>query len=149
MHYYGVLISEEPITNYSSLEMPPKGFPIVQFNMYTVEEMSLETFNILSQRSLTPISDTVKLVKESRGIDIDIGETSLSKNEARYKEFLSSGKTIDCFYIESPAMRGLLLRLKCNNYKVLVAASSIILLFYGFSRPIVADLSLLLNSIQV
>jgi DNA polymerase-3 subunit alpha/error-prone DNA polymerase len=30
------------------------------------------------------------------------------------------------FYIESPAMRGLLRRLKCNNYKILVAASSII-----------------------
>jgi DNA polymerase III alpha subunit len=29
------------------------------------------------------------------------------------------------FYIES-AMRGLLRRLKCNNYKILVAASSII-----------------------
>ena len=31
-----------------------------------------------------------------------------------------------CFYIESPAMRGLLSKLKCDNYIHLVAASSII-----------------------
>lgn len=126
MHSCGILISEEPITYYSALEMPPKGFPIVQFDMYTAEEIGLEKFDILSQRGLGTINDTVKLVKEKRGIDIDIRNTTLSKDEARCNEFLSSGKTIGCFYIESPAMRGLLRRLKCNNYKVLVAASSII-----------------------
>jgi len=126
MHSCGILISEEPITNYSALEMPPKGFPIVQFDMYTAEEIGLEKFDILSQRGLGTINDTVKLVKEKRGIDINIRDTTLSKDEARCNEFLSSGKTIGCFYIESPAMRGLLRRLKCDNYKVLVAASSII-----------------------
>ncbi|MDR6466299.1 MULTISPECIES: DNA polymerase III subunit alpha [Chryseobacterium] len=126
MHSCGILISEEPITNYSALEMPPKGFPIVQFDMYTAEDIGLEKFDILSQRGLGTINDTVKLVKEKRGIDIDIQETSISKDEARCNEYLSSGKTIGCFYIESPAMRGLLRRLKCDNYKVLVAASSII-----------------------
>jgi DNA polymerase III alpha subunit len=39
---------------------------------------------------------------------------------------LEEGKTLGCFYIESPAMRGLLRRLKCNDYETLVAASSII-----------------------
>jgi DNA polymerase-3 subunit alpha/error-prone DNA polymerase len=39
---------------------------------------------------------------------------------------LQHGKTLGCFYIESPAMRGLLRKLQCNNYKTLVAASSII-----------------------
>lgn len=126
MHSCGILISEEPITNYSAFEMPPKGFPIVQFDMYTAEEIGLEKFDILSQRGLGTIDDTVKLIKEKRGIDIDIRDTSLSKDEAKCNEFLSSGKTIGCFYIESPAMRGLLRRLKCDNYKVLVAASSII-----------------------
>jgi DNA polymerase-3 subunit alpha len=64
MHSCGILISEEPITNYSALEMPPKGFPIVQFDMYTAEEIGLEKFDILSQRGLGTINDTVKLIKE-------------------------------------------------------------------------------------
>ncbi|HFK5504960.1 DNA polymerase III subunit alpha [Elizabethkingia anophelis] len=126
MHACGILISEEPITDYSALEMPPKGFPIVQFDMHTAEEIGLEKFDILSQRGLGTIKDTVKLIEEKRGISVDIENTALSKNEARCNEFLSIGKTIGCFYIESPAMRGLLRRLKCDNYKVLVAASSII-----------------------
>ena len=126
MHSCGILISEEPITNYSALEMPPKGFPIVQFDMHTAEEIGLEKFDILSQRGLGTIKDTVELIKEKRGITIDIKDTAISKDETKCNEFLSIGKTIGCFYIESPAMRGLLRRLKCDNYKVLVAASSII-----------------------
>ncbi|WBS74096.1 DNA polymerase III subunit alpha [Elizabethkingia meningoseptica] len=126
MHSCGILISEEPITNYSALEMPPKGFPIVQFDMHTAETIGLEKFDILSQRGLGTIKDTVDLLKEKKGIIVDIKDTTLSKDEAKCNEFLSIGKTIGCFYIESPAMRGLLRRLKCDNYKVLVAASSII-----------------------
>ena len=126
MHSCGILISEEPITNYSALEMPPKGFPIVQFDMHVAEEIGLEKFDILSQRGLGTIKDTVKLIEEKRGIKVNIRDVSLSKDEERCNEFLSRGKTIGCFYIESPAMRGLLRRLKCNNYKVLVASSSII-----------------------
>ncbi len=126
MHSCGILISEEPITNFTALEMPPKGFPIVQFDMHVAEEIGFEKFDILSQRGLGTIKDTIDLIKEKKRIDVDIKDTTISKNELKCNEFLSVGKTIGCFYIESPAMRGLLRRLKCDNYKVLVAASSII-----------------------
>ena len=126
MHSCGIIISEEPITNFTALEMPPKGFPIVQFDMHVAEDIGFDKFDILSQRGIGHIDDTVKLIKENQGIDVDIRDTSLSKNEKVCNELLSQGKTIGCFYIESPAMRGLLRRLKCDNYKVLVAASSII-----------------------
>lgn len=126
MHSCGILISEEPITNYIALEMPPKGFPIVQFDMNVAEDIGLEKFDILSQRGLGTINDTVELVKKTRGINVDIRDTTLSKGEEKSNEYLAIGKTIGCFYIESPAMRGLLRRLKCDNYRILVAASSII-----------------------
>lgn len=126
MHSCGIIISEEPLTNFTALEMPPKGFPIVQWDMHVAEDIGFEKFDILSQRGLGTINDTVKLLEEKRGIKVNIKDTTLSKDEARCNEFLSQGKTIGCFYIESPAMRGLLRRLKCDNYKVLVAASSII-----------------------
>ena len=38
---------------------------------------------------------------------------------------MKSGECIGCFYIESPAMRGLLTKLKCDNYVHLVAASRV------------------------
>jgi DNA-directed DNA polymerase III PolC len=126
MHSCGILISEEPITNYTILEMPPKGFPIVLFDMHVAEDIGFEKFDILSQRGIGHIDDSVKLIQKNRGIKVDIRNTSLSKNEAKANRYLEQGKTIGCFYIESPAMRGLLRRLKCDNYKTLVAASSII-----------------------
>ncbi|KUJ51606.1 DNA polymerase III subunit alpha [Chryseobacterium sp. JAH] len=126
MHACGILISEEPITTYTALEMPPKGFPIAQFDMNIAEDIGLEKFDILSQRGLGTINDTVELIKKSKGIDVDIRDTSISKDEAVCNQYLAIGKTIGCFYIESPAMRGLLRRLKCEDYRTLVAASSII-----------------------
>lgn len=126
MHSCGIIISEEPITNFTALEMPPKGFPIVQFDMNVAEDIGFEKFDILSQRGIGTIDDTVKLIQQNQGIAVDIRDTRLSKDEALCNEYLSRGQTIGCFYIESPAMRGLLRRLKCDNYKVLVAASSII-----------------------
>ncbi|TDD95027.1 DNA polymerase III subunit alpha [Flavobacterium cellulosilyticum] len=126
MHSCGILISEEPITNYTPLEMPPKGFPIVLFDMHVAEDIGFEKFDILSQRGIGHIDDSVKLIEKNRGIRVNIRDTSISKNEAVANSYLAQGKTIGCFYIESPAMRGLLRRLKCDNYKTLVAASSII-----------------------
>ncbi|KIA95644.1 MULTISPECIES: DNA polymerase III subunit alpha [unclassified Flavobacterium] len=126
MHSCGIIISEEPITNYTPLEMPPKGFPIVLFDMHIAEDIGFEKFDILSQRGIGHIDDSVKLIQKNRGITVDIRDTALSKDEALCNTYLATGKTIGCFYIESPAMRGLLRRLNCDNYKILVAASSII-----------------------
>jgi error-prone DNA polymerase len=126
MHACGILISEEPITNYTALEMPPKGFPVVQFDMHIAEAIGFEKFDILSQRGIGHINDCVEIIEKNQGQRIDIRNIALSKDEARCNDFLKQGKTIGCFYIESPAMRGLLRRLQCDNYKVLVAASSVI-----------------------
>ncbi|RXM41846.1 DNA polymerase III subunit alpha [Flavobacterium sp. YO64] len=126
MHACGILISEEPITNYTPLEMPPKGFPIVLFDMHIAEEIGFDKFDILSQRGIGHIDDSVKLIAKNRGVKVNIRDTTISKDEAVCNSYLAKGHTIGCFYIESPAMRGLLRRLNCDNYKILVAASSII-----------------------
>ncbi|WP_343606230.1 DNA polymerase III subunit alpha [Fluviicola sp.] len=126
MHACGILISEEPITNFTALELPPKGFPIVQFDMHTAEDIGFEKFDILSQRGLGTIREAVELVRRNRGVDVDIRNTVPLKRDSQCNNYLAQGRTIGCFYIESPAMRGLLRRLECDNYRTLVAASSII-----------------------
>jgi DNA polymerase-3 subunit alpha/error-prone DNA polymerase len=126
MHSCGILISEEPITNYTALEMPPKGFPIVQFDMHIAEDIGFEKFDILSQRGIGHINDAMELIEKNQGIKVDVRNVQLVKDEARCNEYLRKGKTLGCFYIESPAMRGLLRKLQCSNYITLVAASSII-----------------------
>jgi error-prone DNA polymerase len=126
MHSCGILISEEPISHFTVVEMLPKGYPTVQINMHDAEAIGYEKFDILSQRGIGHINDSVRLIKENQGIEVDIRDVRICKDEAKSNLMLEKGKTIGCFYIESPAMRGLLRRLKCNNYKTLVAASSVI-----------------------
>lgn len=126
MHSCGIFISEEPIATYSAMNIYPKGVPTCEIDMYIAETIHLEKIDILSQRGLGHIKEAVEIVKENKGIEIDISNHKAFKQDAKCNEMLTTGKTLGCFYIESPAMRGLLRRLKCDNYETLVAASSII-----------------------
>lgn len=126
IHAGGVLISDEPMTCYTALDMPPKGFPTTQWDMYTAEEIGFEKLDILSQRGIGHIRDCVELIQHNRGQKIDIHDVVRFKEDPAVKKYLRSGETKGCFYIESPSMRGLLKKLKCSDYKTLVAASSVI-----------------------
>jgi DNA-directed DNA polymerase III PolC len=126
IHAGGVLISEEPITCYTALDLPPKGFPTTQFDMYVAEDIGFEKLDILSQRGIGHIYETVEIVKKNRGIGLDVHQVQAFKEDEKVKEQLRNARTIGCFYVESPAMRGLLKKLHCDNYRTLVAASSII-----------------------
>jgi DNA-directed DNA polymerase III PolC len=62
IHVGGVLISEQPLTQYTALHRPPKGFATTQFSMLEAEDMGLYKFDILSQRGLGHIRDAVEMV---------------------------------------------------------------------------------------
>ena len=126
IHSSGVLISELPLTNYCALDYPPKGLPTMQFDMYAAEDICFEKFDILSQRGIGHIKECVKIVAENRGVKVDISQPHSFLNDPKIADQLRSSNTIGCFYIESPAMRQLIVKLRCDNYLTLVAASSII-----------------------
>lgn len=126
IHAGGMLISEKPIYRYTALELPPKGFATAQIDMFEAERIGLFKLDILSQRGLGHIKDTVELVKQNRGVELDITRVDDFMNDPVVNDKIRRGDTIGCFYIESPAMRQLLTKLQCDNYLTLVAASSII-----------------------
>ena len=126
VHASGVLISELPLTYYSALDMPPKGLQTVQYDMYVAEDIGFEKFDILSQRGIGHIKECVKIVQQNRGIKVDVHDIVSFKKDTKIQEQLRSGETIGCFYVESPAMRQLIKKLRCSTYITLVAASSII-----------------------
>ena len=126
IHAGGILISEEPITCYTALDLPPKGFPTTQWDMYVAEDIGFEKLDILSQRGIGHINDAAKIIRYNRGVNIDVHQVEKFKNDSKVKAQLKKAETNGCFYIESPATRGLLKKLKCDNYLTLVAASSII-----------------------
>lgn len=126
VHAGGIIISEKPITCYTALDLPPKGFPTTQWDMYVAETIRYEKLDILSQRGIGHINDCVDLVLQNRNKKIDVHRVADFKKDATVNKGLYEGEATGCFYIESPAMRGLLKKLRCDNYLTLVAASSII-----------------------
>ena len=126
IHASGVLISEQPLTSYCALDYPPKGLPTTQFDMYTAEAIGFEKFDILSQRGIGHIKDCIRLLGQNQGVRVDVSNPKQLFADSRLASQLRSADTIGCFYIESPAMRQLLTKLRCDNYLTLVAASSII-----------------------
>jgi DNA-directed DNA polymerase III PolC len=160
IHAGGIVITERPVTHFSALFRPPKGFPVTQISMLECEDMGLHKFDLLSQRGLGHIRDAVELVNQAschkpqvssfnggahsvEACDlklehcdfraaVDIHDIPRFKQDPAIKELLRTGNTIGCFYVESPAMRMLLKKLAVDDYLGLVAASSII-------RPGVAE----------
>lgn len=126
IHPCGVLISDKPITQYTALFMPPKGFQTTLMDMFTAEDIGLNKFDVLSQRGLGHIRSTLELIQQQHGKHIDIHDTKKFFSDENIKERIREADTIGCFYIESPAMRQLLKKLRCDDYLTLVAASSII-----------------------
>ena len=126
VHAGGILIANQPIHSYTATDMPPKGFPITHFDMYEAEAIGLHKFDILSQRGLGHIKEATNLVYQNHHINIDVHDIERFKKDEKVRRLLSTGRTVGCFYIESPAMRQLLQKLGCADYLTLVAASSVI-----------------------
>lgn len=141
IHASGVLISEKPLTYYSALDYPPKGLPTVQFDMYVAEDIGFEKFDILSQRGIGHIKDCRELIRLNRGDIVDTSDPKQFFTDPVIAKQLRSANTVGCFYIESPAMRQLIGKLRCDDYPTLVAASSII-------RPGVASSGMMQAFIQ-
>lgn len=126
IHPCGVLISDKPINAYTSMFMPPKGFQTALMDMFTAEDIGLNKFDVLSQRGLGHIRSTLELIQQHHGKHIDIHDIKKFFIDENIKKQIREANTIGCFYIESPAMRQLLKKLRCDDYLTLVAASSII-----------------------
>ncbi len=126
IHASGIIISEEPISTYTATSLPPKGYPTTHFSMLEAEDIGLYKFDILSQRGLGKIKDAMGFIQKNKGVEIDIHDVKKFTKDEEVKKLLRVGKCIGCFYVESPAMRMLLAKLRADDYLRLVAASSII-----------------------
>ena len=117
-HAAGVLIADEPLTETVPLQRPARGdesSPVLmtQFSMDPVAHLGLLKMDFLGLTSLTILDQAVKLVRESRGVEIDLQTLPLD-DYATY-ELLSSGNTTDVFQLESAGMQRYIEKLKPSN----------------------------------
>lgn len=84
IHPGGIVISPKPLTNYTALEYAENkglGLIITQPDMYSIEELGLVKIDLLSQRSLAVVKDTVEKIKEERKQEIPINSNIFYLNK--------------------------------------------------------------------
>ncbi len=131
IHVGGIVIAPTNICDFTALERSAKGFVVTQNEMFGVEDVGLIKIDILGNRSLGVLEDTLTALR-ARGINPPVDDFARITRDAKTVEIIRDGRTMGCFYIESPGMRQLLKRLGTATFEELTAASSII-------RPGVAE----------
>lgn len=126
VHAGGVLIADRAITNYTPIQQAPIGVPITQQDMFSADDWKLIKLDILATRGLGTFRDTMDLVQLRYGLRAPIDDPEVAFNDEPTKELIRTGRTKGCFYIESPAMIGLLRKLRTDTFDNLTAASSVI-----------------------
>ncbi|MBI3089957.1 MAG: DNA polymerase III subunit alpha [Candidatus Tectomicrobia bacterium] len=168
IHCGGIVITPDPITNHVPLERAAKEFIITQMDMVPIEDLGLIKIDLLGNRSLDVLPDTLEALRARLAARCGTGEEGNGGSpgspgseggrqgrrggsacgiaakvpdvedfarifaDRATQDLIARGATIGCFYIESPAMRSLLRKLRVRDFPSLTAASSII-------RPGVAE----------
>jgi error-prone DNA polymerase len=124
-HPGGVVITPGPITDYTQVQESPLGYPVIAWEKDATEEAGLVKIDLLGNRSLGVLRDTLALVNRTREAGLTWeGREALEDGETR--AMIAAGRTLGIFYVESPATRQLLQKMRAGDYERLVVASSII-----------------------
>jgi DNA polymerase-3 subunit alpha len=121
VHACGIVISEKPLTEYLPLQYAPQddNTIITQLEMHAVEDLGLLKMDLLGLKNLTIIEDTIRLVRDGKGVDVDMSKLPLNDQEAF--KILQTGNTTGVFQVESSGMRRYLKELKPTDLEDIVA----------------------------
>lgn len=119
-HAAGVIICDQPLTDHVPL-FKAAGSDVVatQFEMRYAEEVGLLKMDFLGLRTLTVVHEAVRLVRENRGIDIDID--NIEPTDPKTYALLRSGMTTGVFQLESSGMRELAKRIGLESLEEICA----------------------------
>ena len=110
MHAAGVVISQKAMDEYVPLSRSSDGTITTQFVMTTIEELGLLKMDFLGLRTLTVISDAVKLVEKNHGIKIDVD--NIDYDDKKVLDSIGTGKCDGIFQLESAGMKNFMKELK-------------------------------------
>lgn len=125
VHPGGVIIVPEEIRKYIPVLMAPKGVQIVEWEKDQVEDSGLLKIDILGNRSLAVVRDTLRQIGFYRSEFVDYHKIQ-PIGDPETEEMMKAGRTMGIFYIESPATRLLLKKAGRVDFEHVVIYSSII-----------------------
>ncbi len=119
VHAAGVVISNQPLTNYVPLQKMSEGEVVTQLEMDALQELGLLKMDFLGLRTLTVIEKALQIIKNTHHEEIDLDKIPLNDEETF--SLLSRGETTGVFQLESGGMKELLKRLNPSNIEDLTA----------------------------
>ena len=120
-HAAGVVIADKKLTEVVPLYKDVSAnllLPSTQFDMYSAENAGLVKFDFLGLKTLTVINNTQKLVRK---INKDFDIETISYEDQKVFDLLSSGNTVGLFQVESAGMREALVQMKPNHIEDIIA----------------------------
>ncbi len=125
IHPGGFLLGHEPVHSLVPIEnatMP--GRTVIQWDKYDVEDLGLFKVDLLGLGALTQIDKCFALLREHRGIDLDLA--SIPADDPWTYDMICEGDTVGVFQIESRAQMAMLPRLRPRSFYDLVIEVSIV-----------------------
>src|SRR5262245_1135951 len=126
IHAAAVVITKEPLTEYLPIQRKPENgqavedAPVVtQYEMHGVEDLGLLKMDFLGLRNLDVISDTIEVIRRTRGVELDIDNVPL--DDAPTYEMLARGDSIGVFQLEGGPMRALIRSLAPTSFEDVAA----------------------------
>ncbi len=124
VHAAGVVIADEPLTNFVPLYKPPGTEDIVtQFEGPMVEKVGLLKMDFLGLKTLSVLERARQLVEQIHGKKIDLEKINLE--DPKVFTLFAAGKTKGIFQFESGGMQELLMKMKPDRIQDLIAANAL------------------------
>ncbi len=124
VHAAGVVVADQPLDNFLPLYKAANEDQVVtQFDGPTVEKVGLLKMDFLGLRTLTTLERARQLVRQGKGIDIDL--ESLDLDDSRVYALFARGETRGIFQFESGGMRDVLMKMRPSRIEDLIAAAAL------------------------
>lgn len=125
MHACGVVITKKPVTEYSPIQniVGAREGTVTQYSSSTkssyVEKIGLLKMDFLGLKNLTIIQNTLRIVKKTKKLNIDIDTIPLDNKETF--KLLQEAHTTGVFQLESSGMKRYLKLLKPTVFEDIIA----------------------------
>jgi DNA polymerase-3 subunit alpha len=123
LHAAGVVISQEPLTEYVPLMRGAEGGIVTQYAMDVLEDVGLLKMDFLGLRYLSLIDQTVETVRQTEGLEICFERMGM--DDRRTFELLCRGDTDGCFQLESSGVKHVLRDLRPSSFEDIIAVISL------------------------
>jgi len=119
VHAAGVIIGDGPLADLVPLARGQNQEAVTQYAAPACESLGLLKMDFLGLRTLTIIQDTLDMIRETRGVELDASEIPFG-DPAAYA-LINRGETVAVFQLESRGMRELCRRFGVQRLQDIIA----------------------------